>query len=344
MTAAHHPAPADPAELTQARDLLERGEGRAAVDLLVEATRHADAPALEAALVDVRHRAAAALVPPTPDRPVSDGDRSFAPDAIPEVAAAELTPQALAGALAHHGSLLVRGLLPAETAGSLLADTLRAFAAADAHSEGAPVADTAPWYVPFDPQPGFSFGGIERAFAHVLGGVLSVESPRTLAHIVEAFGRAGIGELLEAYFGEWPVLSAKKSTLRRATPASPTEWHQDGAFLGAGTRTVNVWVALTPCGDTAPGVEVIPQAFDRIVETGTEGSQFDWSVSHRTAVGLGAPPAQSPVFEPGDALLFNQMTLHRTDIRPTMTDDRYAIESWFFAPSTYPYEQVPILF
>jgi hypothetical protein len=39
------------------------------------------------------------------------------------------------------------------------------------------------------------------------------------------------------------------------------------------------------------------------------------------------------------------MTLHRTAVDPaTMTGERYAIESWFFAASTYPYEQVPILF
>jgi hypothetical protein len=33
-----------------------------------------------------------------------------------------------------------------------------------------------------------------------------------------------------------------------------------------------------------------------------------------------------------------------TGIAPTMTSERFAIESWFFAPSTYPYEQVPIAF
>ena len=38
------------------------------------------------------------------------------------------------------------------------------------------------------------------------------------------------------------------------------------------------------------------------------------------------------------------MTLHRTGVSPGMTRTRYAIESWFFAPSTYPQDQVPILF
>jgi hypothetical protein len=34
--------------------------------------------------------------------------------------------------------------------------------------------------------------------------------------------------------------------------------------------------------------------------------------------------------------------VHRSDIRPLPTE-RYAIESWFFGPSTYPANQVPIV-
>jgi ectoine hydroxylase-related dioxygenase (phytanoyl-CoA dioxygenase family) len=139
------------------------------------------------------------------------------------------------------------------------------------------------------------------------------------------------------------MLSAKKSTLRKATPTSPTEWHQDGAFLGTGSRTVNAWVALTPCGIDAPGIDVFPQAFDHIVETGTDAALFDWSVSPEQADRVGSNLV-SPVFAPGDALLFDQMTLHRSAIDSSMTRDRYAIESWFFAPSRFPYAQVPILF
>ena len=51
-----------------------------------------------------------------------------------------------------------------------------------------------------------------------------------------------------------------------------------------------------------------------------------------------------PEFAAGDALMFDQLTLHRTGILPTMTRDRYAIESWFFAPSRYPHDQVPLVF
>ena len=62
-----------------------------------------------------------------------------------------------------------------------------------------------------------------------------------------------------------------------------------------------------------------------------------------------------PVFEPGDALLLDHLTLHRTAVDAGMTNDRYAIETWLFAPSTYdamttkggqsyePRDQLPIL-
>jgi hypothetical protein len=37
------------------------------------------------------------------------------------------------------------------------------------------------------------------------------------------------------------------------------------------------------------------------------------------------------------------MNLHCTAIAPGMTKDRYAIEAWFFAPSCYPMNQLPLM-
>ena len=271
-------------------------------------------------------------------------DDPFTEAGVPEVAAADLDADLLNAGLQHRGCLLVRGLLAPDVAAALLGDLQQSFAASEAHAQGAPLAATAPWYVPFEPDPRYSFGAMERAFSREIGGVLSVESPRALFRVIEALKGANIDRLLTDYFGDVPTLSAKKSTLRRARPTSPTEWHQDGAFLGTGTRTVNSWIALTRCGRDAPGIDVFAKAFDDIVETGTDNALFDWSVSPQQAERIGTSYVVRPEFEPGDALLFNQMTLHRSGIDPSMAHDRYAIESWFFATSTYPYEQVPILF
>ena len=88
----------------------------------------------------------------------------------------------------------------------------------------------------------------------------------------------------------------------------------------------------------------VDRRFDRLAQTGTAGAYFDWSVGDPVVqqVADGAPILR-PVFGPGDALLFDNMFLHRTAADPTMTQTRYAIESWFFAASHFPGNHVPIV-
>ncbi|MCH7790239.1 MAG: hypothetical protein IH940_12500, partial [Acidobacteria bacterium] len=93
----------------------------------------------------------------------------------------------------------------------------------------------------------------------------------------------------------------------------------------------------------AAGLDIFHRRFDDLVETGG-ADIFDWSVSDTTASRYGVENIVRPEFDAGDALLFDQMTLHRTGIDPTMSKTRYAIETWFFSPSTYPGDQIPILF
>jgi ectoine hydroxylase-related dioxygenase (phytanoyl-CoA dioxygenase family) len=158
------------------------------------------------------------------------------------------------------------------------------------------------------------------------------------------FGRAGLKPVLTDYLGERPVLSANKCTLRRVPTDTNTDWHQDGAFLGDGIRAVNVWVALSDCGVEAPGLDLVPRRFDRVLETGTGGAFFDWAVGPDVvAVAAQEAPVVRPRFSAGDALIFDELFLHRTAVDAAMTRSRYAIESWFFAPSSYPDGQVPIV-
>ena len=51
-----------------------------------------------------------------------------------------------------------------------------------------------------------------------------------------------------------------------------------------------------------------------------------------------------PIFEPGDALLFDELFLHQTGIDPAMAKPRLAIESWFFGASRFPGTYVPLSF
>lgn len=315
-----------------------------AVDLLTDANRREADPRIEVRLVTARHRKfAAPASAPEGEWPPTVPDRFPGTDGIPEIGAADLDGAALTSALQHHGSLIVRGLLARSVAETLATEVQRAFDAAEAFAAGAPVAETSPWYVPFEPAEGYDFGAVERQFFR-FGAVLAVESPRALFLVIEALRAAGLDRVIAEHLGEAPALSAKKTSLRRARPDAATEWHQDGAFLGDGTRTVNTWTALSPCGIDAPSVDVFARPFDDLVVTETGDARYDWSVGVKQAEALESDDIVRPVFEPGDAIMFNQLTLHRTGVSPSMTEDRYALESWFFAPSTYPYPQVPIAF
>jgi hypothetical protein len=244
----------------------------------------------------------------------------------------------------HHGSLLVRGLLRPERIEQLIEDIDLAFENHDARRDGAPIDETRPWYAPFKPEPEYKLTIGERWWVRNGGGVWTADSPRTFFDLVDAFEEVNLRDVLAGYLGETPAMSVKKGTLRRVPVDSGSDWHQDGAFLGEGIRTVNVWLTLTDCGVDAPGLDVVARRLPEIVETGTHGAQFDWSVGPGMVDQVAEGKVVRPVFQAGDALLFDERNLHRTAVSPGMVNERYAIETWFFAPSTYPHDQIPVAF
>lgn len=335
-----------------AADALE-ADGRriAAVELLTRANReHRSAP-LEERLVVSRNRAFEEMGggrpgSPTP-MPVEPG---HAPedDGMPAVGGGDLTAGRIAGAVQSHGALIVRGLIGAGRVAGLVDGVDRAFAAKEAAEGGAGPAETTPWYVPFTPEGEAAISvALGRGFLSGGSGVWLADSPRMMFALLETFERAGLRRIMTELLGESPALSVNKGTMRRARPDVGTAWwHQDGAFLGNEIRSLNVWLSLSHCGRDAPGLEMVPRRLDRVVECGTRGADFDWSVSDEVVTEVGAGAVARPVFAPGDALLFDHLLLHRTLTDPAMTATRYATETWFFAPSAYPdpVQQVPLVF
>ena len=83
--------------------------------------------------------------------------------------------------------------------------------------------------------------------------------------------------------------------------------------------------------------------FDHVVETGTGGALFDWAVGPETVARVaGDTPVTRPALRAGDALIFDEVLPHRTSVGLDL-GERYAIESWFVAPSSYPARHVPVL-
>jgi hypothetical protein len=315
-----------------ARKLAQAGRFREAVTLGQAANRRNPDPALECELRDWRHRGfyENAHGEGRQDWPPRIADpRPDIVNQIPEIQREQLNAEVLGGALHHHGSLIVRNLLPRERMASYIDGIEEAFAA---RAEGEARKGSA--YKPLEPVNGHNLT-LERGFVGHFT-VLTVDAPKFLARWVDEIHGCGVVEAVEAYLGERPALSANKATLYRLPNNPGSAWHQDGAFLGEGIRTVNLWVACTECGIDAPGLDIVPWRLNDIVSPGTEGAEFTWSVSPKLVDEMLGPTQMStPHFKPGDAMLFDQLCLHRTAVRPNMTRGRYAIETWMFAPSHY---------
>jgi phytanoyl-CoA dioxygenase PhyH len=319
------------------------------IDRLSTANRSTRDADVERRLVELRRDACAGLPSPKRGRswPRRVKDRFPGVVGPPEVTRDELTLELVRSAILRHGCLLVRGLLDPSRVEQLIESIDRAFAAHDAAARGAPVSETAPWFVPFEPP---STVPVPRQWVRDGGGVLAVDSPRALFDVIETFEEVGIGDLVTDYLGERPMILANKWTLRRVAisefdlASGGPDWHQDGAFMGRDIRSINVWVALSDCGIDAPGIDIVARRFNDIVSTGTNGAHFDWSVGHATVERIAPRAIVRPVFNAGDALLFDHLLLHRTAIDERMRRDRYALEAWLAAPSSYPADQNPIAY
>jgi hypothetical protein len=337
--------------LATAERLVDEGRPLDAIDALRAANHAAADPVLEERLVAIRLGSLDAIrsAAPRVTWPVEVDDLFAGQAGIPEITPDELSIDAVASGVVHHGSLWVRGLLDADQVALLCGDIDRAIEGHDRWREGAPAQETAPWFVPYSPgttaedEASTKFA---RQWVRSGGGAWLVDSPRTMFDLLEMYEATGLHQILTEYLGERPAFSVEKSTLRRVPiDLTGADWHQDGAFLGEGIRTLNVWLALTDCGIDAPGLDLVPRRLNEILETGTRGAWFEWSVGQELVDEASADaPVVRPFFRAGDALLFDEYNLHRTALAPEMTHSRYAVESWFFAPSTYPGDQTPIVY
>ena len=332
--------------LERANRLYDAGRVLQAIQLLTESNRQLASPDIEKRLVEMRHQGFFHLAhgkgldcwPPEP------AESPYPVGKIPAINRGELSAQALRDGIIGHGSLIVRQLLGAAEVKRLVDVIDRAFAACDASADEPQLEDRQAWYSPLRPCAENGAHLIERKWVRELGGVLAADSPRAVFNLIEVLGQTDVLSVLSLYLGERPTLSVKKTTLRRVPVDSSSGWHQDGAFLGADVRTVNLWIALSDCGVDAPSMDMVPKRLSGIVPAGAGQASFSWSLDERAVMEAAGDTAPIRLnFKAGDAIFFDERNLHRTAVDSGMTRDRYAIEAWFFAPSRYPQNQLPIL-
>jgi hypothetical protein len=160
------------------------------------------------------------------------------------------------------------------------------------------------------------------------------------SELLRAIAASPLRARIEARLGPAPLCNLNQSWLRHGRPAH--HWHQDGALrfdfrVWAGRpppadallEMLTCWIALTPCGQHAPGLEW--------ANTATPDLLLPAALSE-AAVRAAFGPAGfvRPGLEPGDALLFDGTLLHRTHLTPKMTLPRSSLELRFFRAGALP--------
>jgi hypothetical protein len=317
-------------------------ELRERIESLTDANRLTPQRATERELLALRHLAGIRLV----DEPAAEptfadpGDGELpAGDPLPEIAGDELSGSLLRAGILRDGCLLVRGLVPRTAALALAEQIDRAFAERERYESGAAAAEG--YYEEFEPHEryGSVFG---RSWIQQGGGVLAADAPTLHFTMMELFRAASLPRIASDYLGEPALISVHKTTLRKADPSVPGAWHQDGYFMGP-VRSLNLWLSLSRCGDLSPGLDIVPTRLEHYVATATDEAKLDYTISQQKAEeAAGDHGIVRPIFEPGDALFFDELFLHQTGSSPEMPNPRYAIENWFFGGSAFPEEYAPI--
>ena len=264
-------------------------------------------------------------------RHVPDRDCFVGVDGLPEVAASELTLDHLASGLQCHGGLVVREFLSGRE--------VRCFAGT--------------WTRPSCSATGWTRStrrhGNRRSARPSSRGCSPSRPPRR-GDPRDLRGQR-FSHLVRSYLGTRPVLVAPHEAEARGERG----WHPMASgrrVLLASLGALNAWSALTPVGEHCGAVEVIPRRMDEVV--GFSGDTLanleaalplDYSTRLPQSLIpgiLAETPLDAPVLEPGDAMLFDDMTLHRTGTARWTVPSRDIAITWFFDPARFPRDGTPL--
>lgn len=323
-------------------ELPSLGQLRSEIAELSAANRADPDPDRERAILRARHLAGIRLIddaPVAPRFPDPAGVAVPEGEPLPEFRREDLTPELMRATILRDGCVLVRELIPRQLALELADGIDTAYARREAKEAGEDSQDA--FYDEFVPHDRFG-GPVWRSWIKEGGGLLGADSPTLIFRFMEALRDGGVDRVVSGYLGEPAIISVHKTTMRKAEPSVGGAWHQDGFFLGP-VRALNLWLSLSRCGDEAPGLDIVPTRLDDYVATGTEGAELTWTISEQEVQdAAGDAGVSRPIFEPGDALFFDELFLHKTGSDPTMPKPRFAIENWFFGGSGFPKDYAPI--
>ncbi len=253
----------------------------------------------------------------------------------PEIEAAKVTPMELRTLYRRNGCLLIRDLLsPGEV------DTLQRIGNISYAIGETVAAHSAPEQLPLDISDGLlTRGYISWVRLKASLGCSGTDLDARLTAIVDK-----VGTVAQAIYGDPTVRLLESFSVIRRHRRSPRSgelttvpWHRDFSFVGPGgiDRSVNFWIPLTEVGEVAPSIEVIVASHGHMVKVPDETPGVTYIAEQWVSEHLGDLQRWTPRCKPGDVMVFDHQTVHRTQPLSTQASkDRMNFEMrWTPDPS-----------
>jgi hypothetical protein len=163
--------------------------------------------------------------------------------------------------------------------------------------------------------------------------------------MLDLLGGSRFPALLDGIF-RTPYQPSPEAHARRVSPRSeqqpwgwqkPIHFHIDAQYHMPQVFGVNVWVPVDPCGVDAPGLQVVRETMDAVVDyVGYDRGAMSFDELRLRDVNDGVfldRYDRDRIFRPamavGDVLLMHNWTLHATHCTPTMEKTRRSFELRF---------------
>ena len=140
--------------------------------------------------------------------------------------------------------------------------------------------------------------------------------------------------LLIEHFGPEINLLVPSSHVRRIKPGTGVPFHQDSSVMKLhSTRILNCWFPLDKAGGDSPTLEVVPIGLKELLPMGDgtgDGLYSHLQISENTLDATNKlSQSWMPTMMPGDVLLLDSYTVHRTHQTAEMTTSRRDFELRF---------------
>src|SRR5215470_10670930 len=229
----------------------------------------------------------------------------------PDLCAIAAKPSDIVSVYAHHGAMVLRSFLPAEELAILQQVASLAFGIGDSIVANLPMGR-----VPSDVSDGLAHGYLSWK---IMTAWLACTAPDLLGDLasvtnrVQAIAASAYRDPDTRFLDGFSVIRRHRR-MPRSGEVTAAAWHRDFSFVGpAGIdQSVNFWFPLVEVGIDAPSLEIVVGSHRYMREIPDETPGITNIAEEWLATHLSDYVRWTPSCRPGDVVMFDHQTIHRT--------------------------------